>query len=308
MVFIASVLVFVVFWLVPANPAAIRPSGVSSPKALAMVRHFLGLDHPIWRQYLNFDWRMLRHGSLGNSYSNGETVDRIIGEDAPVTGSLILGSAFLWLSFAVPLGVLSAVRPRSLVDRTSTIFALLGMSAHPVFIGLTLSYIFGYRLGWTPIQGYCNFFHGGGAAPCFGATEWAQHLILPWITFSALFFALYVRLIRASMLDNLTEDYVRTARGKGAPERRVIVRHVMRNSLGPIVTILGMDMGLALGSAIFVESVFGLPGLGHQIIRAYQLDDYPVIVGIVLVSAAAIVTLNLFVDLIYGWLDPRVRL
>lgn len=308
MLFMASVLVFVVFWLIPANPAAIRPaSPFSSVKAQEAAAHYLQLDLPIWHQYTNYVWRMLRHGDLGHSYTNHESVDQIIGEDAPVTGSLIAGAAILWLSIALPLGVLAAVRPRSLIDRMSTFVVLIGLSAHPVFFGLVLSYIFGYRLGWMPIQGYCNFFHGGGAAPCYGAWQWAYHLILPWITFTGLFTALYVRLIRATVLENMTEEYVRTARGKGASESRVVIRHVLRNSLLPVITVLGMDMGLAVGSAIFVESVFGLPGLGHQIIRAYQLDDYPVIVGIVLVSAAAIVALNLIVDVLYGLLDPRVR-
>lgn len=305
---LASVLVFVVFWLVPANPAAIRPgSPFSSPKALAMARHYLNLDQPIWRQYLDFVGGIVERGSLGRSYTNRRSVDAIITADAPVTGSLVLGAAVLWLSLAIPLGVIAALRARTLFDRTSNLFVLLGLSAHPVWLGLILSYVFGFRLGWMPVQGYCNFFHGGGAAPCFGAVEWAHHLLLPWITFSALFAALYARLIRATVLENLTEDYVRTARGKGASERRIVVRHVLRNSLGSVVTILGMDVGLAIGSAIFVETVFGLPGLGHEFIRAYQLDDYPVVVGIVMFGATAIVTLNLIVDVLYALLDPRIR-
>ena len=309
LLFAASVLVFVIFWLVPANPAAIRPaSPFSSPDAQAAVRSYLHLDEPIWKQYGAFVWRILRHGSLGESYWSRGSVDSIIANDAPVTGSLIMGSAVLWLSLALPLGVLAAMRPRSLLDRTSTLVVLLGQSAHPVWLGLMLSYLVGYRLGLTPIQGYCSFFGGSGPGQCGGALPWASHLILPWLTFMALFLALYVRLIRATVSSNLAEDYVRTARSKGAPERRVIIRHVLRNSLGPVVTILGMDLGLALGGALFVENVFGLPGLGYEIVHAYQLDDYPVIVGIVLFAAVIIVLLNLVVDILYGVLDPRVRL
>ncbi|HEY2327148.1 MAG TPA: ABC transporter permease [Gaiellaceae bacterium] len=308
LLFVASVLVFVVFWLVPANPAAIRPaSPFSSPKAQADARHFLQLDLPIWHQYVNFVWRTVRYGSLGRSYVSRRSVDSMIGADAPVTGSLILGSAVIWLLVAIPLGIYAAVRPRSLADRTSTILILLGLSAHPVWIGLTLSYIFGYRLGWVPIQGYCNFFHGGGAVPCFGASEWAVHLLLPWITFSALFAALYLRLIRATVLENMTHDYVRTARAKGATEWRVVMVHVVRNSLIPVITIFGMDLGLAFGASIFTENIFALPGLGNEILRAYRLDDYPVLIGVIMFAAVCIVLLNLVVDIAYGWLEPHTR-
>lgn len=305
----ASVLVYVIFWLVPANPAAIRPaSPFSTPDAQAAVRNYLHLGEPVWKQYLGFVWRILRHGSLGQSYWSRGSVDSIIATDAPVTASLVLGSAVLWLSLSLPLGVVAALRPRSLVDRTSTLVVLLGQSAHPVWLGLMLSYLIGYRLGLTPIQGYCSFFGHSGPGRCGGPVPWATHLILPWLTFTALFLALYVRLIRATVSSNLAEDYVKTARAKGAPEGRVVIRHVLRNSLGPVVTIVGMDLGLAMGGALFVENVFGLPGLGREIVHAYQFDDYPLIVGIVLFSAVVIVLLNLVVDILYGVLDPRVRL
>ena len=305
----SSVFVYAVFWLVPANPAAIRPaSPFSSPDAQAAVRNYLHLGDPIWKQYTGFVWRILRHGSLGQSYWSRGSVDSIIATDAPVTASLVLGSAVLWLALALPLGVLAALHPRSLLDRAATLLVLLGQSAHPVWVGLTLSYLVGYRLGLTPIEGYCNFFGGNAPGQCGGAVQWASHLILPWLTFMALFVALYVRLIRATVSSNLAEDYVRTARAKGAPERRVLIRHVLRNSLGPVVTIIGMDLGLAVGVALFVENVFGLPGLGYEIVHAYQFDDYPVIVGIVLFNAIVIVLLNLVVDIVYAVLDPRVRL
>lgn len=306
---VASMLVFVVFWLVPANPQAIRPaSAITSPEAARMTAEYLGLDKPIWQQYSTFVWRIVGHGSLGHSYFSRQSVVSILATAAPVTGSIVIGSAVLWLLFAIPLGVLAAVRPKSAVDRGSTAFVLLGLSAHPVFVGLVLSYLVGFRLGVTPIEGYCNFFGANSVVQCAGPERWASHLVLPWITFAVLFGALYMRMVRASVLDNMTEDYVRTARGKGAPERRVVVRHVLRNSIIPIVTILGMDVGLALGVSIFVETVFGLPGLGDQIIHAYQFNDYPVIVGVVLFGAAIVIAINVLVDIAYALLDPRVRL
>ena len=151
-------------------------------------------------------------------------------------------------------------------------FVLIGISAHPVWIGLILSYVVGYRLHLTPIAGYCNFFPGTVGAQCSGPVNWAYHLILPWITFMILFAALYVRLVRANVMETMSEDYVRTARAKGASQSRVMVQHVLRNSMLPVVTILGMDLGLALGGAIFTESIFNLPGLGHEVINALQLQ------------------------------------
>lgn len=305
---VASIAVFVVFWLMPANPAAIRPaSAITSAEAQAMTRHFLSLDQPIWQRYLTFLWRMVRYGSLGHSYVSRQTVDSIIATDAPVTGSLVVGGAVIWLSTALPLGILAALRPGSLLDRGSTVFILLGLSAHPVWVGLLLAYLVGFRLGVTPIQGYCNFF-GGDPTQCSGPTQWAYHLVLPWVTFALLFAALYLRLIRAMMIESLSEDYVRTARAKGASERRVVMRHALRNSLAPVVTIFGMDLGLALGSAIFVKNIFGLPGLGYEVIHAYQFDDYPVIVGVVMFGAVSVVTFNVLVDIAYAFIDPRVRL
>ena len=193
----------------------------------------------------------------------------------------MFGGAVFWLSLSIPVGILSALRPRSIMDRVSMTFVLIGISAHPVWIGLILSYVFGYRLHLTPIAGYCNFFPGTVGAQCSGPVNWAYHLILPWITFMILFAALYVRLVRANVMETMSEDYVRTARAKGASQSRVMVQHVLRNSMLPVVTILGMDLGLALGGAIFTESIFNLPGLGHEVINAYNFNDLPMITGIV---------------------------
>src|SRR5216110_1711880 len=174
---------------------------------------------------------------------------------------------------AIPIGILSALRPRSVMDRASMTFVLIGISAHPIWIGLIFAYVFGFKLGWFPISNYCNFFnHQGG---CGGPVQWAYHLVLPWLTYALLFAALYARMIRANVMEALNEDYVRTARAKGAPESRVMRSHVLRNALLPVVTMLGMDISVALGGAIFTESVYSLPGLGRTLLQSLDAVDMP---------------------------------
>jgi peptide/nickel transport system permease protein len=230
----------------------------------------------------------------------------VIARAAPVTMSLVIGGAFVWLLLAVPIGLLSALRPRSLLDRLAMVFILVGVSAHPVWIGLIFSYFFGYKLGITPITGYCDFF--SPSTDCGGPTQWAYHLILPWATFAILFAALYVRMIRANVMEALNEDYVRTARAKGAPEWLVLRSHVLRNAMLPLVTILGLDMGLALGGAVFTETVYSLPGLGRTAVQSIENFDLPTTQGIVVFATMCVISINLVVDLLYAWIDPRIRL
>ena len=304
---VATIITYLIFWVIPADPARLAAGKAASPADIERVRHFLHLDKPIYVQYWDFIRNLLFHGSLGQSFVNRQTVDSIIGKDAPVTASLVFGGAVFWLSLSIPVGILSALRPRSVLDRITMTFVLIGISAHPVWIGLILSFVVGYKLGLTPIAGYCNFFPGTAGAQCEGPVQWAYHMILPWITFMILFAALYVRLVRANVMETMSEDYVRTARAKGASQRRVMVQHVLRNSLLPVVTILGMDLGLALGGAIFTESIFTLPGLGREVVQAYNADDLPVITGVVVFSTVAVIVFNLIVDVAYGFLDPRIR-
>ena len=179
------------------------------------------------------------------------------------------------------------------------VFVLIGISAHPVWIGLILAYVVGFKLGWTPITGYCDFINP--ATDCGGPVQWAYHLILPWITFSVLFAALYVRMIRANVMEASSEDYVRTARAKGAPEHVVIRSHILR-------TMLGMDIGVALCGAIFTETIFSLPGLGQTALNSISTFDLSVTQGIVVFGTLAIIVLNLIVDLLYAVIDPRIRL
>jgi len=186
------------------------------------------------------------------------------------------------------------------------IFVLIGISAHPVWLGLLLSYFIGYRLGLTPLGGYCDLVNPSTA--CGGPVQWAHAMILPWITFAILFAALYVRMIRANVMEAMNEDYVRTARAKGAPEHQVMRSHVLRNAMLPVVTMLGMDIGLAMGGAIFTESVFGLPGIGRTAVVALEGFDLPTVQGIVVFATVAIIVFNLAVDLLYAVIDPRIRL
>ena len=304
----ATIITYVIFFLVPGDPAQLACGRACTPQDVQRVRHLLHLDEPVWQQYLRFLWNLIGHQDLGRSYANRVSVNYYIKQDAPVTASLVFGAAIFWLAISIPIGVLSALRPRSLLDRASMVFVLIGISAHPVWIGLILSFVFGYKLGVTPISGYCNFFGASAGSDCGGPVEWAYHLILPWTTFMLLFAALYVRLIRANVMETMNEDYVRTARAKGAPERRVLIHHTLRNSMLPVVTILGMDIGLALGGAIFTESIFNLHGLGQQILTSYNQLDLPVIMGIVIFSTIAVIVFNLIVDIAYAFLDPRIRL
>jgi len=304
----ATLITYVIFYVVPADPAKQMCGRACTQEDVARVAHHLGLDRPVYEQYGRYLWQLVGHQSLGTSYTTRQEVNHIIAQTAPVTASLVFGGAFFWLLLSIPVGILSALRARSIGDRAAMVFVLVGVSAHPVWIGLILSYFLGYRLHVTPIAGYCDFFNPSLGSDCGGPVQWAYHMILPWMTFMLLFAALYVRLIRANVMETMTEDYVRTARAKGASEHRVLSQHVLRNSMLPIVTILGMDIGLALGGAIFTESVFSLPGLGRQVLQSYSNFDLPVILGVVVFSTICIIIFNLVVDVLYAVLDPRIRL
>jgi peptide/nickel transport system permease protein len=297
---------YAIFFVVPADPAARACGQRATPACVASARHFFGLDRPVYVQYARFLKRIVIDRDLGHSFTNRQSVNEIVRTSAPVTASLVFGGAFLWLLLAFPIGVLSALRPRSLLDRVAMVFVLVGVSAHPVWIGLLFAYFVGYKAGLTPITGYCDFFGGGGE--CHGPLQWAWHLALPWATFMILFAALYVRMIRSNVIDTLSEDYVRTARAKGAAESRVLGRHVLRNALLPIVTILGMDVGVALGGAVFTEAVYGLPGLGRQLVQSVANFDLPVTMGLVTFTTLSVLVCSLLVDLAYAWIDPRIRL
>ena len=257
-------------------------------------------------QYAKFLDRLVIHQNLGFSFANRQSVNSIVGNAAPVTASIIFGGVVVWMLIALPIGILSALRPRSPLDRASMTFVLIGISAHPIWIGLILSYLLGFRLHLFPIEGYCDFVNP--ATDCGGPIQWAYHLCLPWLTFALLNAALYARMIRANVLDTMNEDYVRTARSKGAPEWLVLRSHVLRNALLPVVTMLGMDIGVAFGGAVFTETVYSLPGLGKTAIAGLNFNDVPTVEGVIVFATLAIIVFNLLVDLLYAWIDPRIRL
>jgi peptide/nickel transport system permease protein len=301
-----TIVTYVIFFIIPVEPARLLVGPQARPDAVERAKKQYHLDDPVIIQYGRFMKQLIFEQSLGKSLASRQQVNDVVARAAPVTASLVFGGALMWLLLAVPLGILSALRPRSLLDRASMVFVLVGISAHPVWIGLILSYVIGYKLQLTPLGGYCDFINP--STDCGGPVDWAHSMILPWVTYALLFAALYVRMIRANTLDTLNEDYVRTARAKGAGEPRVMRSHVLRNSMMPIVTMLGMDVGLALGGAIFTESVFGLPGLGKVAVESLTGFDMPIIMGITVFATLAIIVFNLAVDLAYAWVDPRIRL
>ena len=311
--FAVTVVAYILFFVIPADPARQFAGKGATPATIAKARHYLHLDEPIYQQYGRFVWRLVYHHDLGHSYYNRESVNHIIADAAPVTASLVIGGALFWMLIAIPIGVLSALRPRSLLDRGAMTFVLIGISAHPVWIGLIFAWLFGFYAHehgspiYFPISNYADFFNPPPGQPG-GPVQWAYHLVLPWTTFMILFAALYVRMIRANVMETLNEDYVRTARAKGAPESVVLRSHVLRNAMLPVVTMLGMDIGLALGGAIFTESVYGLPGLGRTSVQALFNYDTPTIMGVIVFVTIMIIVFNLIVDLLYAVIDPRIRL
>jgi peptide/nickel transport system permease protein len=308
--FIAVTLVtYVIFFLAPANPERTICGGAQArPTCLVEVRKELKLDSPVVVQYESFLERLVVHRSLGTSYMTKQSVNTIIAKAAPVTAALVVGGAIVWMVIGLGIGIFSALRPRSLMDRAAMVFVLIGVSAHPIWIGLIFSYVFGVKLGLTPITGYCDAFNAPEGLGCGGLVDWAHHMILPWATFAILFAALYVRMVRANVMETMNEDFVRTARAKGAPESKVMRSHILRNALLPVVTMLGMDIGIALGGAIFTESVYSLPGLGQTAVQAVNNYDLPIVQGVVVFATIAIIVFNLAVDILYAWIDPRIRL
>ncbi len=308
MVVVVTLFTFVTFHVIPGNPATFNLPSQASRGDIERRARLLGTDRPLYEQYGDFVWQLVGKQSLGTSFRTRQDVNEIVKAAAPVTGSLVVGGALLWMLVAFPVGILSALRPRSLLDRAAMTVALIGISAHPVWIGLMLSYLFGFRLDWFPITGYCDFFNPGLGARCGGPTQWAYHLFLPWVTFAALYAALYVRMIRATVLETLEADWVRTATAKGASGARVLRLHVLPNAMLPVVTMLGMDIAVALGGSVFVENVWSLPGLGQTALTSLFLRDLPVTQGIVVFVALVVIAFNVIVDAAYSALDPRIRL
>ncbi len=311
-------LTFAVYWSLPTQPANfVYPDAPSlTDRQVAHADHLLGLDRPKVVQYGDYLSHLLR-GDLGHQWAGTKLIENrqlsqrpigaVLYPGLRITLSIILGGAVLVLLFAVPFGTLAGSRVGSWSDRTISLVALIGICTHPMVVGLLLEGTFGH-LRTFRIAGYCPLVPGR-AALCGGLTDWTSHLILPWITFALLFLALYTRMIRLSVAETLHEDFVRTARAKGAGETRVLAFHVLPTASLRVLTMVGMEIGTAIGVAIYVEAAFGIRGLGRLSVVAMgganRSLDLPLVLAVVSVITVLVVVGNLIVDLLYAVLDPR---
>jgi peptide/nickel transport system permease protein len=287
---------FALAYAIPADPARAAVGPHASTDTIARVRQQMCLDRPFIVQYGCHVGRIAR-GDLGTSFRTQRPVADLLAEKLWPTLQLALAAVVLQILLGVPLGVWAAARRNRGADVAAQVVALVGQSTPAFLLGPLLMYVFAYRFGWFPVSGY-------GA----GGVDRLWHLFLPAFTLAATGIAYYTRLARSEMIEALREDCVRTARAKGLSERRVVVMHAFRNALGPIVTLVGLDLGVLMGGAIVTEYIFGWPGLGREAVMSIMNLDLPVILGVVLVGSIAIVVANLLVDIAYSWLDPRVRM
>jgi peptide/nickel transport system permease protein len=281
---------FAMTTLIPADPARALLGPHATPDAIERVRAHYCLDKGFLGQYACYVDHVV-HLDLGESYRSKRAVTSIIAARIWPTAQLALAAIFLQLVIGVPLGILAAIRRDRWPDHAANLLGLVGQGAPAFFVGTLLLYLFAYRFGWFPIGGY------GGLS----------HLVLPAATLATAGVAYYSRVVRTELVDAHGEDYIRTARAKGLRERSVVMKHALRNALGPLVTLIGLDLGVLLGGAVVTEYIFAWPGLGREILQAILDLDLPLIFGVVLVSAIAIAVANLLVDLVYHWLDPRLR-
>ena len=297
--FAISVIVFLIFNVIPDSDPAQRMAGkLAEPQLVASINEEWGFDDPLPQQYLTM-MKKIFSGDL-ISYEGRESVDERIVEGIPATFSLCIGAAVIWMFFGILFGYLSAVRAGGLLDRALTIVAVAGISIPVFWLGAIFLNYLTYQLELFPSGEYIGLTEN--------PIQWANHLILPWVTLAIVYVGLYSRVLRSNMLDAMGEDYVRTARAKGLSERQVMTRHVLRNSLVPIITLFGLDFGALLGGAILVEAVFDLEGIGLYTYESLINFDLPPVMAIVLFGAFFVVLFNTLVDIAYAYLDPRVKL
>jgi peptide/nickel transport system permease protein len=294
-----TILVFLVTFFIPGDPAQVLAGAEAPPEAVAALRHQWGLDRPIYVRYGLWMANIAR-GNLGESYFSHQTVLRLVGRAFPVTFELAMLSLLVAVLIAVPSGIISAVRPSSSFDLGATAAGFVGLSIPGFWLGIMLIYLFAVQLRWLPAGGFTPLSHGMIAN--------LRSMILPAIALGTFASTQLMRYLRAGMLDVLNADYIRTARAKGLTAAMVLIRHAMRNALIPFMTVLGVQMGYLLGGTVITESVFALPGIGRLVLNAILNRDYQVATGIILLIAAAFVMINLIVDLLYPVLDPRIRL
>ena len=290
--------VFALIHLTPGDPIDVMMAESVDATVKANLRRELGLDQPIYAQYAAWTWRLL-HGDLGRSIRNGEPVIENVSRRIRPSLQLAALAMAISLVVATPLGILSAARRNTSVDRVGTTFALFGICMPNFLLALLLIFFFGVKLRWLPISGYID--------PLEEIVPGLRSLVLPALTLGLALAAVVTRTLRSSMLDALSEDYVRTARAKGLSESSIIRGHVLKNALIPVVTVLGLQLGTLIGGAVITEYVFALPGVGRLVVDAVFARDYPLVQGVVLLIAVGFILSNLAVDLLYGWIDPRIR-
>jgi len=298
--FAISVITFAIFQVIPNGDPAYRLAGRNAtPEQLDSIRRTWGFDKPVYVQY-GRTMQMIFTGELVSYASQTNVVDEIK-QDVPRTFSLAIGAALMWMFFAVVLGLYTAMRAGQFSDRLLTVLALIGISMPVFWVGALMNYFLGFKWGLFPNGGYVPLTEN--------PFQWAYHLILPWTALSLLFIGFYSRILRSNVLDTMNDDYVRTARAKGLSERQIMLKHVLRNSMIPIVTLWGLDFGVVIGGgAILTETVFDLQGVGQYAAEAIGLLDIPPVMAITMFGAFFIVFLNAVVDVVYAALDPRIRL
>jgi peptide/nickel transport system permease protein len=304
---VITAITFVIFFLIsPVDPAVMFAGKQPTPQAIAQIRAEFGLNEPVWIQY----GRFVKHVFLGDHYGwpglgfsfvTRASVRSQLGPRLAITATLAIGASIVWLVLGIPIGVLSAIKQRSLIDRLAMAFALFFVAAPVFWIGLMFLWLFWFKLGIASGTGYYP-------PAQFGIFTWLGHMIMPWIVLALLEAAWYARMTRAGLVETMNEDFIRTARAKGLSENAIIFKHGLRASLLPVVTMFGMDLGLLFGGAIIVETVFNLQGIGQWAVSSVATGDLPVILAVTLVSAFAITLANVIVDIGYAFLDPRVRL
>ncbi|MDP9341228.1 MAG: ABC transporter permease [Actinomycetota bacterium] len=304
---IVSGLTFLIFVKLPPGDPARRAAGrTSTPQTIHAARIALGLDKPVWVQYLRFAKGLIPwpgfflNKQVYFSWSDFVPVKENIYSKLPVDITLTIGAAAVWLIMGIPIGVVSAIRRRSIFDRSGMIFALLGVSLPVFWLAYVFLYIFWFKLHLVP---------GSGIPQGMSVLRGALHgsFVLPWVVLSLAFAAFYARMTRANLIETMSEDYIRTARAKGLSERRVIFKHGLRSALTPIVTMFGMDIGVLLGGAVITETVFNLDGIARYAIQSIRRNDFPAVMGVTVFASFFIVVANLIVDIVYAFLDPRVR-
>jgi peptide/nickel transport system permease protein len=305
--FVVSLLTFLIFVKLPAGDPARRAVGrTTTPEQIEAARKAFGLDKPLYVQYGRFAKGLIPWPGLFlsedvyYSYGNFVPVKEELYRRLPVTLTLAIGAAVIWLMMGIPIGIISGIKRRSFWDRAAMVFALVGVSMPVFWLGQLLLYFFWFKLKIAPSSGLD-----------LDASIWSSvtsgKFILPWITLAFTSAAFYARMVRGNLIETMSEDYIRTARAKGLPERRVIFKHGLRGALTPVVTMLGLDLGILLGGAFITETLFGLPGIGQLAVQSIGTNDFPMVMGVTVLGALFIATANLVVDVVYAFLDPRVR-